>query len=139
VTFVDETSDVASQYDEESSSRSSELMRRTPDHEPGAGISAGTSHMLHSLDKQSPNSGALLARIISPKRNLPDDHISLPRLPELSRSNSELNSTNASVPIEVLNSAVSSIYSDAPIWPLTDPSEALLLRHFVQNLAIWVR
>lgn len=30
------------------------------------------------------------------------------------------------------------IYSGAPIWPLTDPSEALLLRHFVQNLAIWV-
>jgi hypothetical protein len=31
------------------------------------------------------------------------------------------------------------IYSERPAWPLTDPSEALLLRHFVQNLAIWVR
>jgi hypothetical protein len=31
------------------------------------------------------------------------------------------------------------IYSNTPVWPLTDPSEALLLRHFVQNLAIWVR
>jgi hypothetical protein len=31
------------------------------------------------------------------------------------------------------------IYSDRPVWPLTDPAEALLLRHFVQNLAIWVR
>lgn len=31
------------------------------------------------------------------------------------------------------------IYSSTPIWPLTDPSEAFLLRHFVQNLAIWVR
>lgn len=30
------------------------------------------------------------------------------------------------------------IYLDRPIWPLTDPAEALLLRHFVQNLAIWV-
>jgi hypothetical protein len=32
------------------------------------------------------------------------------------------------------------IYSrTAPVWPLTDVSEALLLRHFVQNLAIWVK
>lgn len=31
------------------------------------------------------------------------------------------------------------IYSERPIWPLADPAEALLLRHFVQNLAIWVR
>lgn len=31
-----------------------------------------------------------------------------------------------------------SIYLEAPIWPLTDPSEALLLRHYVQNLATWV-
>jgi hypothetical protein len=31
------------------------------------------------------------------------------------------------------------IYSDRPIWPLKDRAEALLLRHFVQNLAIWVR
>ena len=32
-----------------------------------------------------------------------------------------------------------SIYLDTPVWPLTDPSEAVLLRHFVQNLATWVR
>jgi len=32
-----------------------------------------------------------------------------------------------------------SIYLDKPVWPLTDPAEALLLRHYVQNLAIWVR
>jgi hypothetical protein len=31
-----------------------------------------------------------------------------------------------------------SIYLSTPVWPLTDPSEAALLRHFVQNLAIWV-
>ena len=31
------------------------------------------------------------------------------------------------------------IHSDRPVWPLADPAEALLLRHFVQNLAIWVR
>ncbi len=31
-----------------------------------------------------------------------------------------------------------SIYLDTPVWPLTDPSEAVLLRHFVQNLATWV-
>jgi hypothetical protein len=30
------------------------------------------------------------------------------------------------------------IYSDRPVWPLADPAEAKLLRHFVQNLAIWV-
>jgi hypothetical protein len=31
-----------------------------------------------------------------------------------------------------------SIYLDEPVWPLTDPAEANLLRHFVQNLAIWL-
>jgi hypothetical protein len=31
-----------------------------------------------------------------------------------------------------------SIYLNTPVWPLTDPSEAVLLRHFVQNLATWV-
>jgi hypothetical protein len=31
-----------------------------------------------------------------------------------------------------------SIYLESPVWPLTDPSEAVLLRHFVQNLATWV-
>lgn len=35
-------------------------------------------------------------------------------------------------------SPLSPIYLELPVWPLTDPSEALLLRHFVQNLAIWV-
>ena len=30
------------------------------------------------------------------------------------------------------------IYLDKPVWPLKDPEEALLLRHFVQKLAIWV-
>jgi hypothetical protein len=38
----------------------------------------------------------------------------------------------------VTSPALPSIYLDAPVWPLTDPSEAVLLRHFVQNLAIWV-
>ncbi|KIN05899.1 hypothetical protein OIDMADRAFT_113285 [Oidiodendron maius Zn] len=36
------------------------------------------------------------------------------------------------------NLTIPAIYSDTPIWPLTDPSEALLLRHFVQNLATWL-
>jgi hypothetical protein len=40
-----------------------------------------------------------------------------------------------SVPDEALRSQ---IYLDHPIWPLTDDSEALLLRHYVQNLATWV-
>ena len=31
------------------------------------------------------------------------------------------------------------IYSDKPVWPLADPAEAKLLRHFIQKLAIWVR
>lgn len=35
-------------------------------------------------------------------------------------------------------SAAPTIYLDKPIWPLKDPEEALLLRHFVQKLAIWV-
>jgi len=31
------------------------------------------------------------------------------------------------------------MYKTKPIWPLTDPEQAGLFRHFVQNLAIWVR
>lgn len=31
-----------------------------------------------------------------------------------------------------------SIYLEKAVWPLKDPAEALLLRHYVQNLAIWV-
>lgn len=39
----------------------------------------------------------------------------------------------------ILDATVStSIYLDKPVWPLRDPAEALLLRHYVQNLAIWV-
>jgi hypothetical protein len=30
------------------------------------------------------------------------------------------------------------IYLDKAVWPLKDPKEALLLRHFVRKLAIWV-
>jgi hypothetical protein len=35
-------------------------------------------------------------------------------------------------------SPIPPIYSDRPVWPLADPAEAKLLRHFVQKLAIWV-
>jgi hypothetical protein len=39
----------------------------------------------------------------------------------------------------ILQSApLPSIYLETPVWPLKDPAEALLLRHYVQNLAIWV-
>ena len=34
--------------------------------------------------------------------------------------------------------SISPIYLERPVWPLADPAEALLLRHFVQNLATWV-
>jgi hypothetical protein len=37
------------------------------------------------------------------------------------------------------STSIPPIYSDRPVWPLADPAEALLLRHFVQNLATWVR
>jgi hypothetical protein len=40
--------------------------------------------------------------------------------------------------ISVVPQPLPSIYLDTPVWPLTDPSEAVLLRHFVQNLATWV-
>lgn len=30
------------------------------------------------------------------------------------------------------------IYLNEPVWPLTSPDEALLFRHFVQKLAMWV-
>ena len=33
----------------------------------------------------------------------------------------------------------SQIYLDKSVWPLTKPSEAALFRHYVHNLAIWVR
>ncbi|KAK3937455.1 hypothetical protein QBC46DRAFT_392691 [Diplogelasinospora grovesii] len=30
------------------------------------------------------------------------------------------------------------IYLDEPVWPLSNPAEAVLFRHFVQKLAIWL-
>jgi hypothetical protein len=45
---------------------------------------------------------------------------------------------NIGVQSSVAQQSLPSIYLSAPVWPLTDPSEALLLRHFVQNLATWV-
>jgi len=46
--------------------------------------------------------------------------------------------TNDQPKFQVDPNLLPSIYLDTPVWPLTDPAEALLLRHFVQNLAIWV-
>lgn len=33
----------------------------------------------------------------------------------------------------------STIYLSTPIWPLADRDEAILFRHYIQKLAIWVR
>jgi hypothetical protein len=141
VTFVDETGDVASHYEGVSASERpvppSEAMsvdfRRTPDHEPGFRTPNTSSHTYARATDESPVPTAMLARILSPTGTKPEEII-LPRLPELSRSKSQLLPGQGPVAVE----ALPSIYSDTPIWPLTDPSEALLLRHFVQNLAIWV-
>lgn len=111
----------------------------------------------HSADTSistdnNPAKISTLARIISPHGNQHED-LKLPRLPELSHFNARLHTVHDSsvevssavtVPPEIARPSpeqrrteLHPIYS-APIWPLTDPSEALLLRHFVQNLAIWV-
>lgn len=95
--------------------------------------------------EDSDSENATLARIISHTGN--QSHISLPRLTELSRSNSELQPVQESTKKDIQDKRIATfqnlngllaIYSHSPIWPLTDPSEALLLRHFVQNLAIWL-
>lgn len=38
-----------------------------------------------------------------------------------------------------IGSSLPHIYLDKPVWPLKDLSEAMLFRHFVEKLAIWVR
>jgi hypothetical protein len=40
--------------------------------------------------------------------------------------------------IAALGSLRPHVYLDEPVWPLTDHSEAVLFRHFIQKLAIWV-
>lgn len=90
----------------------------------------------------------------------PHHQVSLPRIPGLPHHDfTQLPSPVPSTPRAILNhdtsthtyhedhntfrdpvSSISlpSIYLDKPVWPLTDPQEARLLRHFVQNLAIWL-
>jgi hypothetical protein len=86
-------------------------------------------------------------------------HISLPRLPGLphhdfTQSPSPVSSTpgttthhesthiyhegNNTFQENPTPISLPSIYLDKPVWPLIDPQEARLLRHFVQNLAIWL-
>lgn len=42
-------------------------------------------------------------------------------------------------PIDDLSSMRSHIYLNQDVWPLASYSEAVLFRHFVQKLSIWVR
>ncbi len=117
-------------------------------------------------NQKSDASGAGLPRTVlswdhpSPPILEPHHQVSLPRLPGLPHHDFlRLPSSVPSGPSSLLNNDTSShnltadrnsfrenptpislpsIYLSKPVWPLTDPSEARLLRHFVQNLAIWV-
>lgn len=156
VTFVDETIEVASQYNGDtdivpasveaaisSPIRPTDIFQQRPhiSPEPEHSLISSTTALgsppspMPTEDRQesSQEASPILARIISPtrKQNEQHDQLKLPRLPEL---NSQLLQSSSPTELQLFPS----IYSEEPIWPLQDPSQALLLRHFVQNLAIWV-
>lgn len=82
-------------------------------------------------------------KIISSKPSIfsNDDFVQLPS-PDPSTGKAFVEEDSVSLTYEGFQNSIAppppSIYLDTPVWPLTDPSEAVLLRHFVQNLAIWL-
>ncbi|KAH8817319.1 hypothetical protein F5884DRAFT_853740 [Xylogone sp. PMI_703] len=99
---------------------------RTSDHSPVEYSKDGTSSETHSITRsQTPYQQQLS---LNSKHST--HHRSSSEL-NFSTSSNRTNPTNANIPR-------SQIYSDQPIWPLKNSSEALLLRHYVQNLATWL-
>jgi hypothetical protein len=105
---------------------------------------------------RSPENSTLVGIIIPPHFDKPrksnmsskspifshDDFVQLPS-PNPSTGKAFVEEDSVVLTYETFQSSIAppptpSIYLDTPVWPLSDPSEAVLLRHFVQNLAIWV-
>lgn len=140
---MDETSDITSIYDSESpgpytprfedrsidQSISSDNASQVSSRPQGSLQSIGTE----SLARPTPSS-----RINQPLRSY-DHPLSIEQLTDQGSSPPSHQHGHQMYGLDHSASTIPQIYSSAPVWPLTDPSEALLLRHFVQNLAIWVR
>ena len=162
--FINETDEVIGGYNEGSDqdSTSPPASQRTafpvPSNQPPQSDSPMTAPFgnmvlppLHSITSFA-HSGPVLPPL--PKSNptfarfnsLPEEDPQLPSpaasIPRAHSASDVQTSTGTNVSLSrdgsLLAHASPTIYLETPVWPLKDPAEALLLRHFVQKLAIWV-
>jgi hypothetical protein len=161
VTFVDETSDIANNYDGDSPVI---ITLQFEDRNTDQSVSSDTPSQFepgpraHSIETGSASFSSSSSRTISstkainfpqslypsvPTQPLPSYHqpLSIDELIDQRTTRSAYRHGHQTYSQGHSNSnlTIPPVYSDTSIWPLTDPSEALLLRHFVQNLATWVR
>lgn len=165
VTFVDETQELVNNYEDESDIENVDVgiagVVESPHSTSATQVSQSESpHPSWTLVRTPrPLSVSSLVHAESPFIGPLSEHVSLPKLPPLPRDLTQLPSPSSfnvrrqidgEIPstgefVEVNTSfsnqrspSLPPIYTNKPVWPLTDPAEALLLRHYVQNLAIWV-
>lgn len=165
VTFVDETQELVNNYEDESDIENVDVgiagVVESPHSTSATQVSQSESpHPSWTLVRTPrPLSVSSLVHAESPFIGPLSEHVSLPKLPPLPRDLTQLPSPSSfnvrrqidgEIPstgefVEVNTSfsnqrspSLPPIYTNKPVWPLTDPAEALLLRHYVQNLAIWL-
>lgn len=161
MTFVDETSEIASNYDDDSPEM---ISPQFEDRNTDPSISSDTASQVETRSMVRSIGTAPLSLSSSGSRTKSSGSaVNFSQSLEIQTRTQSLSSYPHTLSIDELidqratrsshqhghqaysqdhsasNLTIPAIYSDTPIWPLTDPSEALLLRHFVQNLATWVR
>jgi hypothetical protein len=161
VTFVDETSDIASNYDGDSPETAiprfedritdqsvlSDTTSQGESQSQGRNPSLGTRSLALSTSSSLAKSSTELVIFSQPldshslNQPIPSYHhpLTIEELTDQRATRSTPQHGHQTHGNDHGSSTVPQIYSSTPTWPLTDPSEALLLRHFVQNLATWVR
>lgn len=136
----------------------------SPDNRPHSAPQIGDSHQrspVHPnlfdqqyansdfLHHSQPSQGLSISQIIhadleKPPPLQPDDvslqQYHLPAISELLTEGNHQSSGNATIhPTQQFTQSPRSLVpQERPVWPLTDPTEANLLRHYIQHLAIWV-
>lgn len=160
MTFLDETDEVASTYDGDSDAIIPRFEDQANDQSVLSDSASQGESPVHSTNQSSGTGSSALSTSSSHLKSSMD-LVNFPQRPDPLSLNPSMPSYHHPLTIEELidqratgsahqhghqmyghdhnASTIPQIYSRTPIWPLTDPSEALLLRHFVQNLAIWVR
>ena len=161
MTFVDETSEIASNYDGDSPEV---ITPRFEDRNSDPSASSDNASQVETRPLlQSIGTGSLSFSRSSSRTESSTEAVNFSQSLELQARTQSIPSYHHPLSIDELidqratqsahqhshqtysqghsasNLTIPPIASNTPIWPLADPSEALLLRHFVQNLATWVR